>query len=74
MALKLAKKKQQRLDALMTKNNDGHLKATERDELQILVHETEVIMLANARLLLAEKLSAKQDSKLPRVQEASLAN
>lgn len=47
----LTAEKQSRLDALMTKNNAGSLTATERDELQALVHEAEQITLTNARLL-----------------------
>lgn len=47
----LAAEKQNRLDALMTKNNAGSLTATEREELQALVREAEQITLTNARLL-----------------------
>lgn len=47
----LAADKQNRLDALMTKNNAGSLTVTEREELQVLVQEAEQITLTNARLL-----------------------
>jgi len=51
----LASDKQQRLDALMAKNNAGGLTESERDELQTLVREAEEITLANARLLVAQR-------------------
>jgi hypothetical protein len=43
--------KQQRLDSLMTGNNEGTLTEAEREELRSLVREAEEITLCNARLL-----------------------
>ena len=51
----LAENKQTRLDTSMDKNNEGQLTETERTELQLLVREAEEIMLANARLLVAQR-------------------
>ena len=47
--------KQQRLDVLMTKNNDGKLSRTEQNELRELVREAEEITLANARVLARQR-------------------
>jgi hypothetical protein len=43
---------QARLDALMTKSNEGTLASEERDELASLVAEYERLMLANTKTLL----------------------
>lgn len=48
---KLSAGKQNRLDVLMGKNNDGLLSKKERDELQALVREVEELSLQNARVL-----------------------
>jgi hypothetical protein len=47
--------KQRRLEALMAKNNEGRLIASERVELQSLVNEAEELTLSNARLLARQK-------------------
>ena len=51
----LAPERQERLDLLMAKNNEGRLAGAERRELQMLVREAEEIALANARLLAAQR-------------------
>lgn len=43
--------KQDRLDNLMTKNNEGELSVAEQQELQDLVTEAEAVALRNARIL-----------------------
>jgi hypothetical protein len=48
---RLSTAKQQRLDALMAANNQGHLTPAERQELQSLVREAEEIAFRNARKL-----------------------
>jgi hypothetical protein len=50
--------KQNRLDALMDKNNEGLLTSAERKELKALVRDAEEIALSNAREL-AEKYERK---------------
>lgn len=52
---RLAGAKQKRLDALMTKNNEGQLTDAEREELRALVRQAEEITLANARLLARQR-------------------
>ena len=47
--------KQQRLDALMERNNDGKLTRSERRELQKLVGETQELTLHNARMLAGQQ-------------------
>jgi hypothetical protein len=47
--------KQQRLDALMSGNNEGRLTPAELKELQGLVREAEAIALHNARKLAGER-------------------
>lgn len=47
--------KQKRLDALMAKNNAGHLTNAEREALQRLVREAEEITLRNARVLASQR-------------------
>jgi hypothetical protein len=47
----LAPDKQDRLDALMDKNNQGKLRRKKQKQLQNLVHETQEITLHNARIL-----------------------
>src|SRR5262249_13697876 len=47
----LSAAKQQRLDALMTGNNEGRLTPADRQELQGLVRAAEEIALSNARKL-----------------------
>jgi hypothetical protein len=49
--LRLSAMKQKRLDALMTKNNEGLLTKTEQQELRALVREAEELTLDNARTL-----------------------
>ena len=56
----LAADKQDRLDVLMDKNNQGKLGRDERRELQDFVRETQEITLRNARVL------AKQQRSLQR--------
>lgn len=51
----LASDQQERLEALMTRNNAGQLTDTERNELQTLVRAAEEITVANARLLVAQR-------------------
>jgi hypothetical protein len=58
----LSPDKQQRLDALMTCHNQGHLTPSELQELQGLVRDAEEIALSNARRL------ARQRRKLPATQ------
>jgi Cro/C1-type HTH DNA-binding domain len=62
---RLSAAKQQRLDALMTGNNEGRLTPGERQELQVLVREAEEIALRNARKLASQRreLSASQGSE-----------
>jgi hypothetical protein len=43
--------KQQRLDALMSKNSQGELTALEAEKLRTLVQEAEEMTLASARVL-----------------------
>ena len=52
---RLSAAKQKRLDALMTKNNDGKLTRAEHEELRGLVREAEEIALANARILAGQR-------------------
>jgi hypothetical protein len=52
--------KQERLDALMDKNNEGKLNRSERRELQKLVEETQEITLHNARLLAGQQRVLKR--------------
>ena len=52
---RLAPEKQQRLDALMEKNNAGQLTRAERAELTRLVDESQRISLHNARVLVEQK-------------------
>jgi DNA-binding Xre family transcriptional regulator len=47
--------KQQRLDTLMAKNNDGRLTDAEHEELRALVHEAEAMTLANAHRLAGQR-------------------
>ena len=47
--------KQKRLDALMTKNNQGQLTSAESEELRALVREAEEMTLANARVLMRQR-------------------
>ena len=47
----LPESKQQRLDALMERHNEGRLAATELEELRALVEEAEEIARSNARRL-----------------------
>ena len=47
--------KQKRLDALMTKNNQGQLTNAESEELRALVREAEEMTLANARVLVRQR-------------------
>lgn len=51
----LASDQQERLEALMAKNNAGQLTDTERNELKTLVRAAEGITLANARLLVSQR-------------------
>ena len=44
------------MDVLMAKNNEGALSDSEFEELENLVHETEQIALANARLLAIQRV------------------
>jgi Cro/C1-type HTH DNA-binding domain len=53
--LRLPAGKQQRLDVLMAKNNDGRLTRAEQGELQDLVREAEQITLENARMLAGQR-------------------
>jgi hypothetical protein len=52
---RLAAVKQKRLDALMTRSNDGKLTTAEGQELRALVREAEEIMLNNARQLAEQR-------------------
>lgn len=52
---RLPKQKQQRLDELMDRNNEGQLSKTERAELEALVEEGEALSLANTRMLVEQK-------------------
>lgn len=52
---RLSRAKQRRLDVLMDGNNEGRLKAGEREELRDLVREAEEIVLHNARKLARER-------------------
>ncbi len=51
----LAGDKQDRLDVLMDKNNQGKLSRNEQRELQDLVRETQEITLHNARILAEQR-------------------
>ena len=53
--------KQDRLDALMDKNNQGRLGRKEQRELQDLVRETQEITLYNARILAEQQRRLEQD-------------
>ena len=44
-------RKQQRLDTLMAKNNEGRLSKADKAELRTLVHEAEEMTLENSRIL-----------------------
>jgi hypothetical protein len=57
----LAARKQDRLDTLMEKNNQGKLKRSERRELQQLVRETQDITLHNARMLAEQQRSLQRE-------------
>ena len=52
---RLSAAKQKRLDALMSKSNDGTLSKAEGQELRALVREAEEIMLDNARQLAEQR-------------------
>src|SRR5258708_35115336 len=52
---RLAVRKQQRLDTLMARSNEGSLTSAERQELQALVREAEAITLDNARQLAEQR-------------------
>ena len=54
---RLSTAKQNRLDALMDKNNDGLLTSAERKELKALVRDAEEIALCNARKLAGQRRS-----------------
>lgn len=58
---KLAADKQDRLDALMDKNNQGKLRRKEQRELEDLVRETQEITLHNARILTAQQRRLKRE-------------
>jgi len=62
---RLSAAKQQRLDRLMTGNNDGRLTSAERQELHDLVRQAEEIALSNARKLASQRreLSTPQASE-----------
>jgi len=62
---RLSAAKQQRLDGLMTGNNQGRLTSAERRELHDLVRQAEEIALSNARKLASQRreLSASQGSE-----------
>lgn len=57
----LAEEKQQRLDTLMDKNNQGKLGRKEQRELQDLVRETQEITLHNARILTQQQRRLERD-------------
>jgi len=57
----LAADKQERLDALMDKHNEGKLKRKEQRELQDLVRETQEITLHNARILAERQRRLEHD-------------
>ena len=57
----LAADKQDRLDTLMDKNNQGKLSRKEQRELQDLVRETQEITLHNARILAEQQRRLEQD-------------
>ncbi len=57
----LAADKQDRLDALMDKNNQGKLSRNERRELQDLVRETQELTLHNARILAEQQRSLQRE-------------
>lgn len=52
---RMGAEKQERLDALMEKNNEGELTKAERAELTRLVEESQRISLHNARVLVEQK-------------------
>ena len=54
---RLSAAKQNRLDALMDKNNEGVLTSAERRELRALVRDAEEIALSNARKLAGQRRS-----------------
>ena len=54
---RLSAAKQNRLDALMDKNNEGLLTSAERKELKALVRDAEEIALSNARKLAGQRRS-----------------
>ena len=49
--IRLSKAKQQRLDILMDKNNEGTITPQEYQELKALVQDANQISVANAKLL-----------------------
>jgi hypothetical protein len=57
----LSADKQERLDTLMDKNNQGKLSRKQQRELQDLVRETQEITLHNARVLAEQQRRLKQD-------------
>jgi hypothetical protein len=52
---RLAAAKQSRMDALLTRNNEGNLTPPEQEELRGLVSEAEQISLDNARALASRR-------------------
>jgi hypothetical protein len=54
---RLSTAKQNRLDALMDKNNEGLLTSAERKELKALVRDAEDVALSNARKLADQRRS-----------------
>jgi len=58
---KLSEERQQRLDSLMDKNNEGKLNKKEQRELQKLVRETQEITLHNARVLAEQQRRLGKD-------------
>jgi hypothetical protein len=57
---RLAPKMQARLDALMSKNNEGQLTVAERKEFALLAEQAHRMSIENARTLLAERRRAEK--------------
>lgn len=61
-------KAQARLDALMSKNNEGPISAAERKEFLALADQAHRISMENARTLIAERRRVGNDAEEPKKQ------
>jgi hypothetical protein len=61
-------KSQARLDALLSKNNEGPITAAERKEFLALADRAHRISMENARILIAERRRVGNDDEAPKKQ------